>query len=202
MLKFWKEAGKTTAIRTELGKLTGNGSLATVSCTTPDHVRRFKVGEEWGYKLATPTNYTFAGGILTMVTTPATGTTVVAIGTGEYIFEDLEATGNDSQAAARTLEQKIYLESDGANAQHVAISLGDYQATGGLAVTHHYLSEGDSTSTPVGYLSAGSALSLGTISIGSIVPIWLKSIVPLGTAMDNYHDIYISGESQNFSAHE
>ena len=197
-LKLWKDEAKTTAIRSELGKITGNGSLSTVSCSTPDHVRRYSATEAFGKLLAETTQYTFADGVLTMVTTPATGECVVAIGAGEYLFENLDAAGNDSIEANRTLEQMLYIESADADAINVTISINDYYTGGGLSVSHHYLSL-DSGGVAQGYLSGGSALSLGTISSGSIIPFWCKSIIPEGTAMLNYNDIYLSGYSKNYS---
>jgi hypothetical protein len=197
-LKFWKDEAKTTAIRSELGKITGNGSLATVSCSTPDHVRRYSTAEYFGKLLTETTQYTFADGVLTMVTTPATGECVVAIGAGEYLFENLDAAGNDSLEANRTLEQMLYIESADADAINVTISINDYYTGGGLSVSHHYLSL-DSGGVAQGYLSGGSALSLGTISSGSVIPFWCKSIIPEGTAMMNYNDIYIAGYSKNYS---
>jgi hypothetical protein len=197
-LKLWKDEAKTTALRSELGKITGNGSLATVSCATPDHVRRYTATEAFGKLLTETTQYTFADGVLTMVTTPVTGESVVALSSGEYIFETLDAAGNDSLEANRVLEQIVYVESADADAVNVVISLNDYYSGGGLSVAHHFLSL-DSGGVAQGYLSGGSALSIGTISSGSVIPFWCKSIIPLGTAMLNYNDIYFKGDSKNYS---
>jgi len=197
-LKLWKDEAKTTAIRSELGKITGNGSISTVSCSTPDHVRRYSAAEYFGKLLTETTQYTFADGVLTMVTTPATGESVVAFSSGEYIFENLDAAGNDSLEANRTLEQIVYVESADADAVETVLTVNDYYAGGGLSVGHHYLSL-DSGGVAKAYLSGGSALSIGTISSGSVIPFWCKSIIPLGTAMMNYNDIYIAGVSKNYS---
>jgi hypothetical protein len=200
-LKLWKDESKTTAIRSELGRITGDGSLATVSCSTPDHVRRYTATEPFGKLLTETAQYTFADGLLTVGTAPAIDETVVAIGAGEYLFENQDAAGNDSLAANRTLEQIVYIESDGANATGVEVKLEDYFDGDGLATSHHYLSL-DSGGTALDYLSGGSALSVGTITTGSIVPIWAKSVIPLYTAMLNYHDVHITVESKNYSSEE
>lgn len=203
MLKFWKEVGKTNAIRQEVGKLTGNDSDNTILCSgTPSHVRKFSSTTAWGELLAETTDYTYNSGTstLTLTATPATGETIVASSAGEYIFQSQYAIGNSSSEGSRTLEQQIFLEVVDANAKSVTISVNDYIESYGLATSTVYLAA-DSDGSAGAYGSAGASLSMGDLNNGTVTPFWVKQIIPQSTAKDNYHDIYLTANTVEHSPH-
>jgi len=201
MIKIWKEIGATTPIRSEVGKLVGNDSDNTFTCTEePDEIRRFSSSEAWGILLEETTDYTYESATVTLVATPATGTTIVAISDGEYIFENLNATGNSDAEADRTMEQQLFIEAHEINATDINISLGDYLSGYGLQTSYHYLAPDDDGSAGT-YGAGGASLDIDDMSSSTITPFWVKVILPENTAMDNYHDVYMIVYSKNFSTH-
>jgi len=198
-LTIWKEVGKTNAIRSEVGSLTGNDSSVEIVCTAaPVHVRSFSSATEHGQLLVEDTDYTISSATITLDSAPATGTMVVAFSAGEYIFEDLTAQGNTAVTADRTLEQQIFIAVDDINATDIVVSLNDYLAGSGLATSSHYLAA-DNSGSPDTYESAGASLTVGDKADESVTPIWVKAILPENTNMNNYHDIYIKAEFNAFS---
>jgi len=203
-LTIWKEIGKTTAIRSEVGSLEGNDSDVEITCTAvPSHVRSFSSSTAHGQLLAEDTDYTVATATntITLDSAPATGTLVVAFSAGEYIFQDQTAQGKATDAADRTLEQQVFIAVDDINAVGIVVSIGDYLADYGLATTSHFLAEDDGNSAASTYQSAGGTLTVGDLGDGTVTPIWVKAILPEGTNMDNYHDIYIKADYDAFSTH-
>jgi hypothetical protein len=200
-LTFWKEVGKINALRSQVGYLAGNGSDNVITCSTePSQIRLFSTENAHGLLLTDTTDYSYADGDVTLVETPASGEFVVAISDGTYIFEDQSAQGNSADAADRTLEQQIFISVDDINATDIVVSINDYLSGDGLATSSHYLAPDDSGAAGV-YGSAGASLDVGDKADGTITPIWVKAIIPEGTTMDNYHDIYLQADYNAFSAH-
>jgi len=200
-LTIWKEIGKTTAIRSEVGSLTGNDSDVEITCTAaPSHVRSFSSSTAHGQLLVEDTDYTVATATntITLDSAPATGTLVVAFSAGEYIFQDQTAQGNAADAADRTLEQQIFISVDDINAVGIVVSLNDYLSGAGLATTSHYLGEDNGTAACT-YQSAAGTLTVGDKADATVTPIWVKAILPEGTNMNNYHDIYVKVDYDAFS---
>jgi hypothetical protein len=203
MLKFWKEVGKETPIRQEVGKLIGNDSDNTIVCSgTPSQIRKFSPSTAWGELLTETTDYTYNSETMTitLVVTPATGETVVASSSGEHIFNSQYAIVNSSNTADRTLEQQVFIEVEEALAKSVTVSVADYLASYGLSTNIVYLAP-DNSGSPGSYGAAGAALSMGDLDNGSVTPFWVKEIIPLGDTKEKYHDIYFVANTVEHSPH-
>ncbi len=200
MLRFWKTSAAATAIRQEVGRLDDDGDNFEIS-DTHDHVRKFSETNYWGLLLEEGTDYSVESGVVTLSAALTANETVVAVSAGEYIFEGQNVKGNSSVESDRTMEQQLWIQADGVNATEVEVTVGDYLAGHGLQATHFFLAA-DNAGNPDAYGAGGVALELGDIDDADIVPFWVKVIVPLGTAMDNYHDVHLTAHSVEFSTHE
>lgn len=202
MLKLYADASFTNPIRTRIGFLVGDGSDSTMDTDgAPSHVRIFSSEFSWGNLLASPADYTYADNVVTLKEAPAIGETIVAMSEGEYVFEDLHAVGNDSLEANRTMEQRLFVRSEDANASDVKISIDNILSSSVIDELDHFLAE-DNSGTPGTYGEAGAPIELGDLASGESTSFFVKCIVPEGTPMDNYHNILIKASSENFSTHE
>jgi len=201
-LQFYKDAGLTTRLRQQVGKLEGDGSTVSFICTEqPDHVRRYSDTYYWGLLLEETTDYTLTDNgdgtwTVDLTFTPSSGETIIAISAGEYLFENKYAIANDSNEANRTLEQVVYLNVSGVNLKNVTVNVSDYVSGLGADPTWYQVAPDDSGS-PGTYQAP--PLDLGDLTDGSTIPFWVKVIIPQGTERNNFHDTYISTTVYEFS---
>lgn len=176
-LKVYKDSACTQLIQTEIGRLEGDGSTTSFTCSeNPTEVRKFSSSATNGELLTEGTDYTITDNgngtyTVTLTTAPAEGETVIAIGSGEKIFSGLYAIGNSSVESDRTLEQQLFLKAENVDAQNVVVSFGDYVADTELTVDTDYTvtDNGDNTYTVT--LTTAPAQGEGAVAIagGSVV---------------------------------
>ena len=206
-VKVYKDQAKTTPIKTILGKLEGDGTTTSFTVEgAPAEVRKYSASAPYGQLLVEGTDYSVTDNgdgtyTITLTTAPATGETVVAFDSGEPIFNDQYAIGNSTSEADRTLEQVLWLAAEGVEAKNVTVSILDLVSGAGADPAWHYLApDSDGTgSTPGTYGAAGASLNLGDIAADSVVPFWVKAVVPQDTPMENYRDVYLEISTLQFS---
>ncbi len=206
-IKVYKDQAKTTPIKAILGMLAGNGTAKTFTVEgNPAEVRKYSTSAPYGQLLVSGTDYSVTDNgdgtyTITLTTAPASGETVVAFDNGTPIFDNMYAIGNSATESDRTMEQVLWIAAEGVNAKNVTVSINDLVSGAGADASWHYLapdSDGNGN-TPGTYGSAGVSLNLGDINDGSVVPFWVKVVVPQGTEMENYRDIYLEVQSLQFS---
>jgi hypothetical protein len=204
MINIYSNASCASSLRSIVGELITNTTTAgekTIVCDgTPIHVRRYNDTYNWGLLMTETTDYTITGSTISLVTAPSIGDTTLVISSGEYLFEKLSAAGNSTTAGDRTMEQKLYLRSEGANASNITVSIYNVFDSSTIDEEDHYLALNDG-GVPGAYGAAGAELSVGNIASGATAAIWVKCIVPYDTEMENFHNIYLGYESSNFSTH-
>ena len=204
-IRVYKDSAKTTPIKTILGKLVGDGSTTSFTVEgNPAEVRKYSTSAPYGQLLTAGTDYSVTDNgdgtyTITLSTAPASGETVVAFDNGEAIFANDYAIGNSTNEADRTIEQQLWIAAEGVNAKNVTVSIQDLVAGAGADPAWHYLAP-DNSGSPGTYGSAGASLTVGDINDGNVVPFWIKVVVPEGTAMENYRDVYLEIQSLQFSS--
>jgi len=203
-LKVYKDSACTQPIQTEVGKLSGDGSTTSFTCTgNPAEVRKFSTSAPYGQLLSEGTDYSVTDNgdgtyTVTLTTAPASGETVVAFDSGEKVFADQYAIGNSASESDRTFEQQLFVKAEDVNAQNVTVAIEDYVSGAGADTSWFYLAP-DSSGSPGTYGSAGASLDIGNMNSGDVVPFWVKCIVPQGTDMENYRDVYLKVSGLEFS---
>jgi len=211
MIKFYNDSGCTEPIRSVLGTLVGDASVADIYCgEEPSQVRRYSASENWGFLLTPTEHYTYStsSGTIMFIQAPAVGETCVAFSAGDYIFQGMHAVGNDADTANRTLEQRIYLKSENAHAVDLKLVVNNLFEEDELhacticpiSTKDHFIAL-NSGSAPDTYQAGYTPLDVGDLANDAVTSVWVKAVIPFNTNMDNYHNIYLSIESENFSTH-
>lgn len=211
MIKFYNDSGCTEPIRSVLGTLIGDANVADIYCgEEPSQVRRYSTSENWGFLLTPTEHYTYStsSGTIMFIQAPAVGETCVAFSAGDYIFQGMHAVGNDADTANRTLEQRIYLKSENAHAVDLELVVKNLFEEDELhacticpiSTKDHFIAL-NSGSAPDTYQAGYTPLDVGDLANDAVTSIWVKAVIPFNTNMDNYHNIYLSIESENFSTH-
>ena len=176
-LKVYKDSACTQPIQTEVGKLSGDGSTTSFTCTgNPAEVRKFSTSAPYGQLLSEGTDYSVTDNgdgtyTVTLTTAPASGETVVAFDSGEKVFADQYAIGNSASESDRTFEQQLFVKAEDVNAQNVTVAFEDYVPDTLLTLGTDYsvTDNGDTTYTVT--LNSAPAQGEGAVALadGSVV---------------------------------